>query len=92
MEEESELEREQRLMSQTSREFQSLVKSPGWVKLVEILKQRQVQHMARMVMPAEGVDGLVAKEHWAGRYAEVIDIEALPHDFIRAHNEDMSDG
>lgn len=51
--------------------FRSLVKSPGWERLVEIADAQQKARQAALMGPAEGMDGMIKNEGLKGEFAGI---------------------
>lgn len=68
-------------------ELRSLARSPGWALLVKALDEQTRECTATLAVPAEGVDGMVRKEHVSGQLEQCGIFGLLPDELMEVCEE-----
>ena len=63
-------------------EFQSLVKSRGWARLVKTMKNMEDAIVEQLQAPARGVEGVLLTEGLKGQLRQVRDVMNTPGEII----------
>jgi len=75
----------------TLREFQELLDSTGWARLVEVLEGQIAARVQLIRQPAEGFDGLVKQEFAKGEAAALELCKLLPERIVEDFQQQLDE-